>query len=133
MSWYDDLKNGRGQIERGTHYYGDLVRKLFIVAGMIMIIGLPIFKDSIPFPIYSSILGILIIGLLAGWTNPVQKWISMADIFISLIGLIIFEYYAIIDFQNSYWIIFPVDQLLAIIFFFSIYYGTKSLRGFLVK
>lgn len=112
------------------HYYGDIVRILFVTAGLIMLITLPFFGNLIPVPYFASIIIILTIAILAGLTNPVQKWIAMIDTGVSVVAFVGFEYYAIQAFsQKSDFLFFSINQVLAIIFFVALYYSTKTLRG----
>jgi len=116
------------------HYYGDLVRALFLLVGIIMLITLPLFKEIIPFPFYISIFSIILINVFAGLTNPNQLIVILLDNLISLSGLVVFEFFAIKSIlNNSSNLFYLVNQLLAVVLFFALYYSIKSLRGFLIK
>ena len=116
------------------HYYGDVVRLFFLLAGIVMLLALPLLTDILPVPIYISILAILFLIFVAGLTNPAQKWVSVLDIIMSAIGFVVFEYYAAKIFsQNIDFFFFLVNQTLAAFFLFAFYFATKTLRGFLVK
>ena len=52
------------------HYYGGVVRTLFMVAAIIMLVTLPMFDELLSIPTFFSICSILILGLVAGLTNP---------------------------------------------------------------
>lgn len=113
------------------HYYGDVVRFLFIAAAIIMLITLPFINQRLPVPLAFSLIAILMFGLIAGLTSPLQKNTLIINTGVSLVSLVVFEYYAV----NSYLkysaldALFIVNQLLAIIFFFALYYSTKTLRS----
>src|SRR3989344_5506323 len=77
------------------HYYGDIVRVIFVIAGILMLVFLPIFKDLIVVPVGIAIFVIISVDLFAGLTNPLQKWISLINLFISLSAFIIFETIAV--------------------------------------
>ncbi|MBI2011379.1 hypothetical protein HYS91_01290 [Candidatus Daviesbacteria bacterium] len=115
------------------HYHGDKVRILFIIAGIIMILGLPFFQELIHLPLYSSFLGILALGFIAGLTNPRQMWVALLDTCISIAALVIFEYYAIHSFNQESLIFFWTNQILALLFFAALYFSTKTLRGFFFR
>ena len=115
------------------HYYGDIVRKLFMAAGVIMLISLPFFREFLPVPTLLSLAAILIVSIVAGLTNPMQRWVMALDSFTALVGLFAFEYYAISRYGDIPWLLFGTDQLLAIIFFFALYYSVKTFRGTLVS
>src|SRR3989344_1598200 len=83
-----------------SHYYGDIVRRLFFIAGL---------------------------------TNPLQKWVMALNTGISLIGLITFEYHAVTGYDNLRDPLFWINQGLAFIFFFALYYSTKTVRGAILR
>ena len=117
------------------HYYGDLVRSLFMLAAIIMLVTLPFLVGKLPVPIYLSIFIIIVIGALAGLTNPLQKWVSILNATISLAGLSVFEYFA----AKSYigvklgTLYFVTNQTLAIVFLFALYYSVKTIRAMYLK
>lgn len=111
------------------HYYGDLVRRLFLICGFIMIATLPFLKSQIPASVFYSLLLILILVFLAGMTNPRIKWIIGADIVVSFIGFAIFGYHAISRFAGVRDLFSATNFTLAVIFLFAFYYSIKTLRG----
>ncbi len=115
------------------HYYGDQVRVLLFIAGFIMLISLPFFKDLIPQPINFSIVAIVIVSFLAGLTNPKQVWTIYLDLVASLIGFLVFEYYAITNSGNLLNGFFVINQTLALLLLAAFYFSTKSLRGFYLR
>lgn len=122
----------RGLLRNGPtlHYYGDIVRALFIGAGLIMLVTLPFLGDLVPVPYFVSIILIVAIVVFAGLTNPKQKWINYVNSFISVIAFAVFEYYSIKAYSVAGGTLFlVVNQILAIIFFIALYYSIKSMRG----
>lgn len=119
----------------GLHYYGDMVRALFMLAALVMVLSLPLINNLLPVNTFISILIILGLGFLAGLTNPEQKWTVVLDTIIALVALSIFEYYAIGAFLDGSVTdpLFYINQLLAIIFLFALYYSTKSVRGMMLR
>jgi len=115
------------------HYYGDIVRRLFIAGGLVMVFTLPFFEHLLPGPYFISILIMLLVGVSAGLTNPTQMWAILLDLVISLFVFVIFEYHAATNYPDKteplYWII----QGLAVLFFFALYFSIKSTRGALLK
>lgn len=131
----DLLDRIRNEKKLTRHYYGDLVRILFMTAAIIMIVTLPFLTPDLPIPFLISIFAILIIGILAGITNPLQKWTTITDTIISTIGLLVFEYFAVTTYiEKSYTnLFFITNQILAVIFLFALYYTTKTLRAMVLK
>jgi len=117
------------------HYYGDIVRFLFMLAAIIMLITLPFLVDKLPTSVYVSIFIILAIGILAGITNPLQKWMSVLNGVISTAALFTFEYYAVSSLTNSGIknLYFITNQILAIVFLFALYYSIKTIRAMYIK
>jgi hypothetical protein len=117
------------------HYYGDAVRFLFMLAAIIMLITLPFLSSKLPVSIYVAILVILIISVLAGITNPLQKWISVLNAAIAVGASSVFEYYAVKSFVNNQvtTLYFVTNQVLAIVFLFALYYSIKTLRAMFLK
>lgn len=121
------------------HYYGDITRKLFLVAGLIMLIMYPVFSSMIELPFYASMFATVIVAFLAGLQNPRQRIITIFNTVVAVLGCLMFEYEAVKFYletapATSYdWLFFIINQGLALIFFFAIYYSSKTLRGALLK
>lgn len=118
-----------------THYYGDTIRGLFMLSGVIMIGTLPFFTNLVPAPSLFSIIALIVLVLLSGLVNPRQKNLILITLLVSIVAFVIFEYHALkaaqsLGVKNPF---FVVNEALALIFFSTIYFGTKSLRGFLLK
>ncbi len=115
------------------HYYGDVVRRLFIAGGVVMVFTLPFFEHLLPGPYFVSILVMLAVGVAAGLTNPRQNWAIILDVAISLFTFVIFEYHAATNFPDKTEFLYWVTQGLAILFFFALYFSIKSARGAFMK
>ena len=118
-----------------SHYYGDKVRTLFMLGGLIMLISFPFFSRLLNLPIMASLFFFILLFLLSLLTNPKQKWIMILDILVSVVAVLSFEYHAVYTYSDItpgdslragfFWI----NQILALIFFFAAYLSTKSFRG----
>ena len=116
------------------HYHGDIVRRLFIFGGIIMLAALPLFTRFLPTTPAVSLLFILLVGLLASFTSPLQKFVIVLNTLIAIGATAVFEYYAVLAFRSAQgdWylrLLFATNQLLAIIFFLALYYSGKTWRG----
>ena len=115
------------------HYYGDNVRKLFVAGAIVMLVTLPVFEGLTSIPAFYYILGMIILGLVAGFTSPAQRWVVVLNLAISVFAIYFFESEAISAFKNcgtGKWTwYFLTNQLLAIIFLASLYYSAKTERG----
>ena len=129
----DDLTTPKRQ--HIQHYYGDVVRVMFIAAGLLMLISLPYFTDLnlIPVPLFVAVGAILLVSVLAGVMNPLQPVLMFFNLIVSLSGFAIFESYAVESYLANQALFFLVNQLLAALFFFALYYSTKTLRGYFLR
>lgn len=119
-------------IEKPLHYYGDIVRKLFLAGAVLMLLTLPFFNDLIAAPVAISILAVIVLGLIAGFVNPRELWVSILNTGIAAGAIFIFEYHAVDTYpikSARYQILFWVDQVLALLFLIALYYSVKTLRG----
>lgn len=114
-----------------AHYYGDRVRALLVSVGLIMMVSMPFFTDTVPKPIFFSILAALGLVVLSGMISPRQRIIVIATAIISALAFIGFEYHAVLAIRaygpgSGFFI---VNQLLSVLCLLATYYGTKSARG----
>lgn len=120
------------------HYYGDTVRKLFLIAAVLMLLTLPLLAHLLPVSHFVPLFIVLAIGLAAGFTSPNQKIIGVLDMVVAGIGVVVSGYYAIemysIDHQDIHQKVALVSNIVfALIFFFAFYYSVKTLRGFFLQ
>jgi|SRR3989344_6923238 len=117
------------------HYYGDIVRKLFVLGGVVMLVTEPFFTDFLPVSVFVSLVIIVFLGIFAGLTSPRHRWVQIVNMLIAAVAVFVFEYYAIDIYlrMGLYGIktggFFWVNQALAVIFFAALYFGSKTLRG----
>lgn len=120
---------------RRSHYYGDMTRRLFIGGGALVLFSLPIFNDVFSVNTFFPVFIILFIGLIAGLANPLQKWTHYLSAAISLAGVFLFEWYALTLYGNpphEDWhaaLLFWINHILALDFFFAFYFSVKTIRG----
>lgn len=117
------------------HYYGDIVRRLFILSAIIMVVTLPFLTSSLPVSPLVSILVIVLLSLTAGLLAPRNRWVISVNLLVSLAAVIAFEYCAVDAYQRLSFdsLLFLVNQVLAIIFVFALYYASKTIRSIFNK
>ncbi len=116
------------------HYHGEIVRRLFMAGGAALLVSLPLVRDVLPLNTSVLLILVLLLAILAGITNPKQTWVIVSDVVVAAIALIIFEYYAISSItHNGTNIVIFIRQILAINFFFALYFAAKTLRGALIR
>lgn len=113
------------------HYYGDTVRMLFIIAGIAILLTLPLLKTEVPVSIPLSLLFVLVVDIAAGLTGPRHRPVMAANAVIALCGVAIFEY-AAANLSELWGAFFWANQFLAVVFFIALYYSAKSLRWMLL-
>ena len=128
-----ETRYGKKKATFPFHYYGDNVRKLFVAGAIVMLVTLPVFEELLSVPTFYYILGMIVLGLVAGFTNPAQRWVVLLNLAISVFAIYFFESEAVSAFKscgtgNWTWYFFT-NQLLAIIFLASLYYSAKTERG----
>jgi len=111
------------------HYYGNVVRRLFILNGAIVLLALPFFKAFLPVSTLAVTTTIVFLIIFAALTNPMLPWVNKTNVVISAIGLIIFENLAIASYGLVAFEQTLIYQVLAGIFFFSLYFGVKTFRA----
>mgnify|MGYP001611693625 CR=1 FL=1 len=115
---------------RLAHYYGDYVRKLFIVAAALMLILAPFLPSglwvlTLPF----DIVGALVLVALAALTNPKKELIMLANAAAAGIGLAASEVIALSAFANGESLVFIAREVLAFVFVLALYFALKTLRA----
>ena len=121
------------------HYYGQTVRTLFLIAGLIMIFTYPFFSDMVPVPTYLSICIMVLLVIFGGLINPVQRWLLVLSNIIPVVGLIVTEYQATYSYSHLSVVdgrapvFFWTNQILSFIFFVAIYLSVKTARGRFVE
>lgn len=112
-----------------AHYYGDMVRKIFLICGLVILITLPFLKSNISSPTFYSVVVILVLTFLAGMTNPRLRVVIVGDVVVSLISFCVFAFEAITKFTDLVDLLFITNLTLAILFLFAFYWSVKSLRN----
>jgi hypothetical protein len=119
-----------------SHYYGSIVRKLFVSAGILQLIIILVDKDLIQFNLVVGVVSALVIVMLAGFTSPINKWAMIGDLAFAALSFVIFEYLAIarqLQVNTFVDFIFLIRQALAIIFVVAVYFAAKTFRGLIIK
>lgn len=133
---YDEkIERIRNKYGVSLHYHGDVVRKLFVVSTIIMIGTLPFVNHLLPVSSLVSIIGVVVVGSLAGFISPRRGSVILMDFIISVGGVMIFEFYAIDSYNKDLanGLLFVINQTLAVIFLFALYYSAKTVRAYFLK
>ena len=113
------------------HYYGNLIRKNFFLAGFIIMMAALLDSELRSFYLFVGLFGVVGVTILAGLTSPRKRAIMFIDVLVSAVMFLIFEYFAIVAYaryENFSDSVFFLRQLIAAIFLVALYYSTKTMR-----
>ena len=113
-----------------SHYHGDTVRGLFLVAA-VLIFTTRFIGTELPFTFGAQMLLILTLVITAGITNPVQKAIHYVNMLVSIAGTLTFGGLAFsrIETTEALFSGEGVVVLIALIFLSALYFSTRTVRG----
>ncbi len=112
------------------HYYGDIVRQIFIVASAIILLAAPFYGENLSLELPFEVIGVLVLVTLAALANPHSRNYLLADAVVSGVGLVIFEIWALYGHDSGTWIQFALRELIAILFLVAFYFSMKTVRAF---
>ncbi len=116
-----------------THYYGDQIRRIFMVGVVLMVLGLPLMLDLFDLPLYVGLIAILALSYLAGFTSPRHPLTIWANAATSTVAFVVFEIYALELFEEQETVLFLANQLLAVLFLVAMYFSAKTIRAMVRK
>lgn len=120
------------------HYYGDIVRKLFLVNSVVTFVTVPLFAHMLTHSPLIPIVAAVVFGLLAALISPAQKIVIIVSMAVSAIATTSFIYlasnpavYEHMDVHQTW--LRLIYLFLGIQCFFAFYYSVKTIRGYLLK
>ncbi len=121
---------GHHAVRPPVHYYGDIVRGLFLAAAIVMLVA-GFTTASLPVSNIVAIMWIITLILIAGLTNPVQRGVQWLNVILSVIGLLIYGGDALNRYHTftSAFTAGLLTTLLTLIFMLSLYFATRTLRA----
>ena len=131
MIW-DSMFDSRFSWQKIPHYYGDVVRVLFVVVAVLLLISIPMFGTVLPFGVPAQIVGAIILVLCAAFTNPHSKWIVVANAIIAGCAVMLFEAAGIFLYTKDAIPLFFVREAGALLMLFALYFSVKTARSFIM-
>ena len=126
----EELRNKNiGRSGGSAHYYGDVTRQFYLVIAIIMLVGTPFFHDRIPVSASVSIIGVLVLAVIAGLTNPRLRSVIIFDFLVSLFIFLAFGWQLVSSYQISVDPFFFANLCLSILALFALYFSSKTIRG----
>lgn len=114
------------------HYYGDVVRQVFIAAIVLMVVGAPFYVDVLEDKLPFLIVGALTLAGIAALVNPHKKWVFIAAAAAAGVGFVIYETWALNQYATSSWIEFILREVVAVTFLTGFYFAMKTVRAFVL-
>jgi hypothetical protein len=112
-----------------SHYYGDSVRRFFLVLAVVLLVIAPIFGDASVLLFLLAIMGAFILITLSALTSPRNKLVMVANSAASFTGAVVFELLALAAYRAE--AILPMLGLQAVVlaFIFTLYLSLKTVRA----
>lgn len=114
-----------------SHYYGDVVRQLFITTAALVVLGAPFYADTLSAEIPFEIVGAIVLVALAALANPHSRPLFFANAIAAGVGLLIYETWALTQYDASSWVQFVLREVIAVMFLVAFYFSVKTLRAFI--
>jgi hypothetical protein len=127
----DDIPKAPREV---SHYYGNVVRSLFII-NAILLLASGTTAVEMPLSEGGAVFFAIVLIILAGITNPAQKWIHYVNEVIAVLGVALFAQSALAHYRAG---VHPSDpsfffiEILSILFLAALYYSTKTVRAILL-
>ena len=131
-NWLYKYRPHYPRFEQIPHYYGDVVRGLFLASVLIMLGGAPFYADMLIQQLPFLIVGAAVMVILAATTNPWSVMVMRLNAVISGVGAVVFEYWALTNYQTGSPVEFALRQAIALMCVFAFYFALKTLRSMLM-
>lgn len=120
------------------HYYGDIVRKLFLLNSVITFVTVPLFGHMLTYSLLIPIIAAVVFGLLAALISPAQKIVIIISMLVAAVAATSSIFLAsnptVYEHTDVHQTILRLIYLfLGIQCFFAFYYSVKTIRGYFLK
>ncbi len=119
--------------QRIPHYWGDVVRVLFVTSAALSIIAIPLLGDLLPFGSFFEIILAVALVILAALTNPHSRSIMTANAILAGIGVVVYEQAAVSLYSTDSFPLFIAREAVALMLLFALYYSAKTLRSMMLR
>jgi hypothetical protein len=118
---------------RISHYYGDIVRELLMACAILMLIAAPFYTNNLKLELPFIVIGAAAMVCVAALTSPMKRGVISADAVTSGTGFVIYEIWAMLNYETDPLYKFALRQAIAILFLFALYFSTKTLRNMVMR
>lgn len=115
------------------HYYGDVIRQLFVAGAVVMLVAAPFYTEDLRMQFPLILLGAIVFVGLAALTNPHNKGVIIADAIAAGVAVFLYETWAFFDYTSSTWFEFGLREIIALNFMAAFYFSLKTLRAMLLR
>lgn len=113
-----------------SHYYGDAVRQFFFGLAALITVCIP-FSGNLQLGLIVGIPSIVILVVLAGFTNPRGIVVMVANSIVAAVGVFLVEGIAIVTYGNGNYIPFALLECMSVLFIVALYFSVKTVRAML--
>lgn len=131
-NWLYKYRPHYPRFEQIPHYYGDVVRMLFLAAAVVMLGGAPFYADMLKQQLPFLIVGGAVMVMLAATTSPWSVLVMRLNAVVSGVWGVVFEYWALMNYQTGTPLEFALRQVIALMCVFAFYFALKTLRSMLM-
>lgn len=114
--------------EPPEHYYGDIVRLIFLACGVAILLSISLLGASLNLPFLIAVTMALVLAFLAGYTSPQHPAVIWFDLLVAYGGAALFQFWAVFGPFTSDDAAFWIHQGVAIALFLAAYFATKTYR-----
>lgn len=111
------------------HYYGDTIRVLFLIGGIVLMVTTALFRKTINVPVSVMMLGVIVLVVSAGFTTHKQRLVIILDLMVSLFSTIFFENIVLYGPYSNSEMLYWIYQALALNFLVALYFSVKTFRS----
>jgi hypothetical protein len=111
------------------HYYGDVIRILFVVTAGLSFLAIPLWGDILPYGIVFEVFTAILLVVLAGLTSPHSKMVMYVNIIVAALGAFLLELTAISYRSSDSFMLLIVRELGALALVVALYFCVKTARA----
>ncbi len=113
-----------------AHYYGDIVRQLFLAGAALMLLASPVYADSLSLQFPFIVFGAFVAVALAALTNPHKPFFLVADCVLAGVAVLIYATWGLAAYEDVDLVSFVLRLAIAVVFLFAFYFALKTVRAF---
>lgn len=111
------------------HYYGDIVRQLFLGGAALMLLASPLYATSLKMEFPFEVLGAFLAVGFGALTSPHNRWIMVGNTIIAGTGMVIFAGWGLMEYEFISPIAFVLRLAIAAVCLFTFYFAVKTVRA----